>query len=147
MSNTLESRNLTMLVDFYELSMANGYFTNGLKDKIAHFDMFFRNIPENGGYAVMAGLEQVIDYLSSLKFSEDDLAFLKDNYHFNEEFISYLRGFEFTCDVWAIPEGTVVFPKEPLVKVRGPIIQAQLLETALLCTINHQTLIALTTML
>ena len=134
--------NMSMLTDFYELTMANGYLNSGNRDKIVYFDMFFRNIPENGGYAVMAGLEQVIDYLSSLKFSEDDLAFLKDNYHFNEEFISYLRGFEFTCDVWAIPEGTVVFPKEPLVKVRGPIIQAQLLETALLCTINHQTLIA-----
>ena len=134
--------NMSMLTDFYELTMANGYLNSGNRDKIVYFDMFFRNIPENGGYAVMAGLEQVIDYLSSLKFSEDDLTFLKDNYHFNDEFISYLRDFEFTCDVWAIPEGTVVFPKEPLVKVRGPIIQAQLLETALLCTINHQTLIA-----
>ena len=134
--------NMSMLTDFYELTMANGYLNSGNRDKVVFFDMFFRNIPENGGYAVMAGLEQVIDYLSSLKFSEDDLTFLKDNYHFNDEFISYLRDFEFKCDVWAIPEGTVVFPKEPLVKVRGPIIQAQLLETALLCTINHQTLIA-----
>ena len=134
--------NMSMLTDFYELTMANGYLYSGNRDKIVYFDMFFRNIPENGGYAVMAGLEQVIDYLSSLKFSEDDLTFLKENYHFKEDFIDYLRNFKFTCDVWAIPEGTVVFPKEPLVKVRGPVIQAQLLETALLCTINHQTLIA-----
>ncbi|MCQ2502285.1 MAG: nicotinate phosphoribosyltransferase [Saccharofermentans sp.] len=134
--------NMSMLTDFYELTMANGYLDSGNRDKIVYFDMFFRNIPENGGFAVMAGLEQVIDYLSSLKFSEDDLEFLKNNYHFNDTFIEYLRAFEFTCDVWAIPEGTVVFPKEPLVKVRGPVIQAQLLETALLCTINHQTLIA-----
>ena len=134
--------NMSMLTDFYELTMANGYLDNGCGDKIVYFDMFFRNIPENGGYAVMCGVEQVIDYLSNLTFTEEDLTFLKDNYHFNDKFIDYLRNFEFKCDVWAIPEGTVVFPGEPLVKVRGPISQAQLMETALLCTINHQTLIA-----
>ena len=96
--------NMSMLTDVYELTMANGYLNSGNRDTVVYFDMFFRNIPENGGYAVMAGLEQVIDYLSSLKFSEDDLDFLKTNYHFNDEFIDYLRGFEFTCDVWAIPE-------------------------------------------
>lgn len=134
--------NMSMLTDFYELTMANGYLDNGCGDTIVYFDAFFRNVPEGGGYAVMAGVEQVIDYLSNLHFSEMDLEFLKTNYHFGDKFIEYLRNFEFTCDVWAIPEGTVVFPREPLVKVRGPIIQAQLLETALLCTINHQTLIA-----
>ncbi len=137
-----ERTNMSMLTDFYELTMANGYLDNGCGDTIVYFDAFFRNVPEGGGYAVMAGVEQVIDYLSNLHFSERDLEFLKTNYHFGEKFIDYLRNFEFTCDVWAIPEGTVVFPREPLVKVRGPIIQAQLLETALLCTINHQTLIA-----
>jgi len=137
-----ERTNMSMLTDFYELTMANGYLDNGCGDTIVYFDAFFRNVPENGGYAVMAGVEQVIDYLSNLKFSEDDLEFLKTNYHFNDKFIEYLRNFEFTCDVWAIPEGTVIFPREPLVKVRGPVMQAQLLETALLCTINHQTLIA-----
>ena len=137
-----ERTNMSMLTDFYELTMANGYLDNGCGDTIVYFDAFFRNVPEGGGYAVMAGIEQVIDYLSNLHFSERDLDFLKTNYHFGDKFIEYLRNFEFTCDVWAIPEGTVVFPREPLVKVRGPIIQAQLLETALLCTINHQTLIA-----
>ena len=137
-----ERTNMSMLTDFYELTMANGYLDNGCGDTIVYFDAFFRNVPEGGGYAVMAGIEQVIDYLLNLHFSERDLDFLKTNYHFGDKFIEYLRDFEFTCDVWAIPEGTVVFPREPLVKVRGPIIQAQLLETALLCTINHQTLIA-----
>lgn len=137
-----ERTNMSMLTDFYELTMANGYLDNGCGDTIVYFDAFFRNVPENGGYAVMAGVEQVIDYLSNLHFSERDLEFLQTNYHFNDKFIEYLRNFEFSCDVWAIPEGTVIFPREPLVKVRGPVMQAQLLETALLCTINHQTLIA-----
>ena len=137
-----ERTNMSMLTDFYELTMANGYLDNGCGDTIVYFDAFCRNVPEGGGYAVMAGVEQVIDYLSNLHFSERDLEFLQNNYHFGDKFIEYLRNFEFTCDVWAIPEGTVVFPREPLIKVRGPVIQAQLLETALLCTINHQTLIA-----
>ena len=134
--------NMSMLTDFYELTMAKGYLDGGFEDQIVYFDAFFRNVPEGGGYAVMAGLEQVIDYLQNLKFNEEDLKFLKDQYKFDDRFIEYLRNFKFTCDVWAIPEGTVVFPGEPLVKVRGPIMQAQILETALLCTINHQSLIA-----
>ena len=133
--------NMSLLTDFYELTMGKGYLDGGNKDKIVYFDMFFRSVPESGGYAVMAGLEQVIDYLDNLKFSEEDLKFLSA-YGFDDKFIDYLRNFKFTCDVWAIPEGTVVFPREPLIKVRGPVIQAQLLETALLCTINHQSLIA-----
>jgi len=133
--------NMSMLTDFYELTMGKGYLDDDKKDTIVYFDAFFRNVPEHGGYAVMAGLEQVIDYLSNLKFSEEDLGFLK-GYGFDDRFIDYLRNFKFTCDVWAVPEGTPVFPREPIVKVRGPVIQAQLLETALLCTINHQTLIA-----
>ncbi|MBR6483961.1 MAG: nicotinate phosphoribosyltransferase, partial [Clostridiales bacterium] len=133
--------NMSLLTDFYELTMGKGYLDGGNADKIVFFDMFFRDVPEGGGYAIMAGLEQVIDYLDNLKFSEEDLVFLK-NYGFDDKFIDYLRNFDFKCDVWAIPEGTVVFPREPLVKVRGPVLQAQLLETALLCTINHQSLIA-----
>ena len=133
--------NMSLLTDFYELTMGKGYLDGGNKDKIVYFDMFFRSVPESGGYAIMAGLEQVIDYLDNLKFNEDDLKFLSA-YGFDDKFIDYLRKFKFTCDVWAIPEGTVVFPREPLIKVRGPVIQAQLLETALLCTINHQSLIA-----
>ncbi len=141
MSNTLESRNLTMLMDFYELTMANGYFTNGMKDKIVYFDMFFRKVPDNGGFAIMAGLRQLTDYLKNLKFTQKDVElFIRKG--FNEDFIEYLKNFKFTCDVWAIPEGTPIFPGEPIVKVRGPVIEAQLIETMLLLTINHQSLIA-----
>lgn len=141
MGNTLESRNLTMLVDFYEMSMANGYFTNGLKDKIAYFDMFFRKVPDNGGFAIMAGLRQLIDYLKNLKFTQKDLElFAKKG--FNDDFIDYLRNFNFSCDVWAIPEGTPIFPGEPIITVKGPVIEAQLIETMVLLTINHQSLIA-----
>lgn len=133
--------NMTMLTDFYELTMGKGYLDDGKADKIVYFDAFFRNVPEQGGYAIMAGLEQVIDYLANLNFTEEDLKFLS-GYGFDDKFIDYLRNFKFTCDVWAVPEGTPIFPREPLIKVRGPALQAQLLETALLCTINHQTLIA-----
>lgn len=141
MANTLESRNLTMLMDFYEMSMANGYFTNGMKNKIAYFDMFFRKVPDNGGFAIMAGLRQLIDYLKNLKFTQKDLElFAKKG--FNEDFINYLRNFKFSCDVWAIPEGTPIFPGEPIITVRGPVIEAQLIETMVLLTINHQSLIA-----
>ena len=141
MSNTLESRNLTMLVDFYELSMANGYFTNGFKDTITYFDMFFRKVPDNGGFAIMAGLRQLIDYLKNLKFTQKDLEFFRRK-GFSEDFINYLKDFEFTCDVWAIPEGTPIFPGEPIITVKGPVIEAQLIETMVLLTINHQSLIA-----
>ncbi len=133
--------NMTMLTDFYELTMGKGYLDDGKAEKIVYFDAFFRNVPEQGGYAIMAGLEQVIDYLANLHFTEEDLEFLS-GYGFDDKFIDYLRNFKFTCDVWAVPEGTPIFPREPLIKVRGPALQAQLLETALLCTINHQTLIA-----
>ena len=133
--------NMTMLTDFYELTMGKGYLDDGKAEKIVYFDAFFRNIPEQGGYAILAGLEQAIDYLANLHFTEEDLQFLS-GYGFDEKFIDYLRNFKFSCDVWAVPEGTPVFPREPLIKVRGPALQAQLLETALLCTINHQTLIA-----
>ena len=141
MSNTLESRNLTMLVDFYELSMANGYFTNGFRDKIAYFDMFFRKVPDNGGFAIMAGLRQLIDYLKNLKFTQKDLELFRRK-GFNEDFIEYLSDFKFSCDVWAIPEGTPIFPGEPIITVKGPVIEAQLIETMVLLTINHQSLIA-----
>lgn len=141
MSNTLESRNLTMLMDFYELTMANGYFTNGMKDKIVYFDMFFRKVPDNGGFAIMAGLRQLTDYLKNLRFTQKDIElFIRKG--FNDDFIEYLKNFKFTCDVWAIPEGTPIFPGEPIVKVKGPVIEAQLIETMLLLTINHQSLIA-----
>ncbi|MGG5461793.1 nicotinate phosphoribosyltransferase [Clostridium sp. B9] len=135
-------RNLTMLVDFYELTMANGYFKNGIENKIAYFDMYFRRVPDGGGYCIMSGVEQLIEYLSNLNFSEDDIEYLKSKNIFCDEFLEFLINFEFTCDVWAIPEGNPVFPNEPLVIVKGPVIQAQFVETMILLTINHQTLIA-----
>lgn len=134
--------NLTMLSDFYQLTMANGYFEHDYADKIVYFDLFFRKIPECGGFAIMAGLEQVIDYLKNLKFTDEDIEFLRAKKCFSEGFLEYLRNFKFACDVWAIPEGTPVFPMEPLITVRGPALQAQYIETMLLLCINHQSLIA-----
>ena len=134
-------RNLTMLTDFYELTMANGYLKNDFKDTVAYFDMFFRKVPDGGGYVIMAGLEQLVEYLSDLRFTKEDIEYLRGK-GFGEEFLDYLADFKFVCDVWAIPEGTPVFPGEPLVKVKGPVIQAQFIETMLLLCINHQSLIA-----
>ena len=134
--------NLTMLTDFYELTMANGYFEAGMTDDIAYFDMFYRRVPDGGGYSIMAGLEQLIDYLKNLKFTDEDIEYLRSKEFFCEEFLEYLRNFEFKCDVWAVPEGTPVFPHEPLIVVRGPVMQAQFIETMILLTINHQSLIA-----
>lgn len=138
----MDKRNLTMLVDFYELTMANGFFENGRGDETAYFDMFFRKVPDNAGYAIMAGVEQVISYLKSLSFTEEDIEYLRSKKMFSEKFLDYLRNFRFVCDVWAIPEGTPIFPNEPLITVRGPAIQAQFVETMILLTVNHQSLIA-----
>ncbi|KMT23100.1 nicotinate phosphoribosyltransferase [Clostridium cylindrosporum] len=137
-----EDRNLTLLVDFYELTMANGFLKSGVGNKIAYFDLYFRKVPDNGGFCVFAGLQQLIEYLKNLKFSSQDIEYLRSKNMFDEEFISYLENFNFTCDVWSVNEGTPVFPNEPLVVVKGPIMQAQFIETMLLLTINHQTLIA-----
>ena len=138
---TGDSRNLTMLTDYYELTMANGYLANGLEDTVAYFDMFFRSTPDAGGYAIMAGVEQLIEYLEGLEFTGRDIDFLRKK-GFDEAFLRYLENFEFACDVWAVPEGTPIFPGEPIVTVRGPVIQAQFIETMLLLCINHQSLIA-----
>lgn len=134
--------NLTMLTDFYEFTMMNGFFAEGYKDKTAYFDMFFRKVPDNGGFAIMAGVEQVIEYIKEIQFTDEDIEFLRSKGIFKEEFLDYLKDFKFECDVWAIPEGTPIFPGEPIVTVRGPVIQAQFLETMILLTINHQSLIA-----
>ena len=134
--------NLTMLTDFYEITMANGYFESGMADNIAYFDMFFRRVPDGGGYAIMAGLEQLIDYLKNLRFTEEDIEYLRGKNMFCEDFLEYLREFEFKCDVWAVPEGTPIFPHEPIVTVRGPVMQAQFVETMVLLCINHQSMIA-----
>ncbi|MCR3760096.1 nicotinate phosphoribosyltransferase [Clostridium felsineum] len=137
-----DDRNLTMLVDFYELTMGNGYLNKNVGNKTAYFDMFFRRIPDNGGYCIMAGVQQLTEYLSNLKFTKDDIDYLRSKHEFSDEFLSYLENFKFECDVWAVPEGNPVFPNEPLVTVKGPAIQAQFVETMILLTINHQTLIA-----
>ncbi|NLT10882.1 MAG: nicotinate phosphoribosyltransferase [Clostridiaceae bacterium] len=137
-----DKTNMTMLTDFYELTMGKAYLDGGHEDTIAYFDLFFRSVPEQGGYAICAGLELAIDYLQNLRFSAEDIRYLRMLQTFDERFLEYLADFRFNCDVWAVPEGTVVFPGEPLIKVRGPIIQAQMVETMLLATINHQSLIA-----
>ncbi|MBE6757888.1 MAG: nicotinate phosphoribosyltransferase [Ruminococcaceae bacterium] len=134
--------NLTLLTDFYEITMANGFFEEGKKDTIVYFDMFFRRVPDGGGFAIMAGVEQLVEYLKNLTFTEEDIDFLRSKNLFSEGFLEYLRDFRFTCDVWAVPEGTPIFPHEPIVTVRGPAVQAQFIETMLLLTINHQSLIA-----
>ncbi len=133
--------NLTMLTDFYEITMSNGYFEHGFKDKKVCFDMFFRRVPDNGGYAIMLGLEQLIDYIQNLKFDSEDIEYLRSRNLFCDEFLDYLASFNFSCDVWAIEEGTPIFPHEPIVKVVGPAIEAQFIETMVLLTINHQSLI------
>jgi len=134
--------NLTMLCDFYELTMGNGYFANGIKDRITYFDIFYRDVPDKGGYAIAAGLEQVVDYIQNLHFSPEDIDYLRSRNLFSEEFLEYLSNFKFTGDIWAVPEGTPIFPREPFVTVRAPAIEAQLLETYLLLEFNHQSLIA-----
>ena len=134
--------NLTLLTDFYELTMANGYWEHGIAEQIAYYDLFFRKVPDQGGFAIMAGLEQAIDYMKNLHFTEADIAYLRSKNCFGEPFLEYLKNFQFICDVWAIPEGTPIFPNEPILTVRGPAIQAQFVETMLLLTINHQSLIA-----
>lgn len=137
----MNKRNLELIADFYEFTMANGYFVKNMNE-IAYFDIFFRKVPDNGGFAIFAGLEQVIEFIKDLHFEEEDIEYLKSKNMFSNGFLNYLREFKFSGDVWAIPEGTVVFPNEPLITVRAPLMQAQLLETMLLLTINHQSLIA-----
>ena len=140
--NTNKKLNMTMLCDFYELTMGNGYFKAGYKDRITHFDLFFRSVPDKGGYAIAAGLEQVIEYIQDLHFEPEDIEYLRSRKMFDEGFLDYLANFKFTGDIFAVPEGTPVFPNEPILTVRAPAIQSQLLETYLLLTINHQSLIA-----
>ena len=134
--------NLTMLCDFYELTMAYGYFEKGYKERITYFDVFYRQCPDGGGFAIAAGLEQIIDYIQELHFDPEDIQYLRERNLFSEEFLEYLANFKFTGDIWAVPEGTPIFPKEPIMTVRAPAIEAQLIETFLLLSINHQSLIA-----
>ncbi len=140
--NVRSAENLTMLADFYEFTMANGYFDNGMEDILTCFDMFFRKVPDGGGYAIAAGLSQLIEYLENLSFSAEDIEYLRNKNMFSEKFLNYLENFRFSCDVYAIEEGTPIFPGEPIVTVVGPAVQAQLVGTMLLLSINHQSLIA-----
>lgn len=134
--------NYTLMCDFYEITMANGYFVNGIKDQICYFDVFYRTTPDNGGFVICAGLEQVIDYINNLHFDKEDIEFLRSKKIFNEEFLNYLKDFKFTGSIWAVPEGTPVFPNEPLMTVKSNAIEAQFIETFVLSEINHQSLIA-----
>lgn len=138
----MKRENFAMLCDFYELTMANGYFKKGFQNKIVYFDLFFRTIPDGGGFAIAAGLEQAIEYIKDLRFEADDIDFLRNKNIFDEEFLQYLSEFKFTGDIWAVPEGTPIFPNEPIMTIRAPIIEAQIIETYLLIAINHQSLIA-----
>ena len=134
--------NLTMLCDFYELTMSQGYFANGYRDRITYFDVFFRQCPDGGGFAIAAGLEQIVQYIQDLHFAPEDIEYLRKRGIFSEDFLNYLANFRFTGDIWAVPEGTPIFPKEPIITVRAPAIEAQLIETYLLLCVNHQSLIA-----
>ncbi len=137
-----EKLNLTMLCDFYELTMSQGYFSQGYADRITYFDLFFRRCPDGGGFAIAAGLEQIVQYIQELHFDPEDIHYLRSRKMFTEDFLNFLTDFRFTGDIWAVPEGTPVFPKEPIITVRAPAIQAQLVETYLLLCVNHQSLIA-----
>ncbi|MCX7657302.1 MAG: nicotinate phosphoribosyltransferase [Oscillospiraceae bacterium] len=138
----MEKQNLSLLCDFYELTMGMGYFKNQSHKKIAYFDVFFRTVPDDGGFAIAAGLEQLIEYMENLSFSESDIAYLRSKKLFDEEFLSFLSKFKFSGDIYAVPEGTPIFPNEPILTVRAPAIEAQLIETFALLTLNHQSLIA-----
>ncbi len=138
----MERENLTMLCDFYELTMANGYFLSGKKDTVSYFDVFFRSIPDKGGFAITAGLQDVVEYIQNLRFTPEDIDYLRGKGLFDPAFLDYLGSFRFTGDIWAIPEGTPVFPNEPILTVRAPAIEAQFIETYVLLALNHQSLIA-----
>ena len=137
-----EIRNLSMLSDFYEFTMAAGYFENGMKDQVAVFDAFYRKNPDGGGYAIFAGLNDVIDFIKNLHFTEDDIEYFRQTENFSEEFLEYLSNFKFTGDVWAFPEGSVMFPGEPIITVKAPIIECSIIETYLLLSMNFNSLIA-----
>lgn len=142
MSTQFNERNISMVMDMYELTMSNGYFNQGAEDTIVAFDVFYRKNPDNAGFAIFAGLEQVIEYIQNLHFSEEDVEYLRSRNLFTEEFLQYLKNFKFRGDIYSMPEGTVMFPNEPIMTVVAPLIDAQLIETAILLEINHQSLIA-----
>ena len=138
----MKQENFAMLCDFYEFTMSNGYFKNGFYEKNVYFDVFFRKVPDDGGFAIAAGLEQVIDYIKELRFEDEDIEYLRQKGIFDEGFLKYLADFRFSGDIYAVPEGTPVFPNEPIMTIKAPAIEAQLVETFVLLSLNHQTLIA-----
>ena len=138
----MTEQNYTLLCDFYELTMGGGYFKNGFADRITYFDVFFRRVPDNGGFAICAGLDQIINYINNLHFTKEDIDFLRSKGIFGEDFLTYLADLRFTGDIYAVPEGTPIFPGEPILTVRAPAVQAQLIETYVLLELNHQSLIA-----
>ena len=138
----MTDRNLALLNDFYEYTMASGFKAAGLSERKAYFDIFFREVPDGGGYVIAAGLDEIINYVRDFHFDEDDIQYLRDQNCFSEEWLNSLKDFRFTGDIWAVPEGTVVFPGEPLLTVRARTVEAQILETFQLLCINHQSLIA-----
>ena len=142
MKKQFDERNLTMVMDFYELTMANGYFKDEDKERKVAFDVFYRKNPDNAGYAIFAGLEQIIEYIENLHFDEDDIEYLRGQGLFGEEFLAYLANFKFKGDIYSFPEGTIMYPNEPVITVVAPLLDAQLVETAILAQINHQSLIA-----
>ena len=136
-------RNLTLLTDLYQLTMLNGYYEKNIHEDIVVFDMFFRKNACNGGYTIICGIEQLVEYIHNLHFSDDDLEYLKSLGLFSDKFLDFLKDFKFTGDIYAVEEGTIMFPNEPILTVKAPLYQAQLIETALLTIINFQSLIAL----
>ena len=138
----MKKMNYTLMCDFYELTMANGYFESGLKDQTAYFDVFFRKVPDGGGFAIFCGLESILDYIKNLRFTDEDIEFLRSKNAFSEEFLEYLRDFKFTGDIYAMKEGTPIFPNEPVMIIKGNAIEAQFIETFILACFNHQSLIA-----
>ncbi len=138
----MKEKNLSMLCDFYEFTMGNGYFKNGFWKKQTYFDVFYRSVPDKGGFAIACGLEQVIDYIENLKFNLEDIEYFRSKGFFDEEFLKYLSNFKFTGDIYAVPEGTPIFPNEPIMTIKAPAIEAQIIETFVLLAINHQSLIA-----
>ena len=137
-----KNENLAMLCDFYEFTMGNGYLKNNLHKRNTYFDVFFRNIPDNGGFAIAAGLQQVIEYIEDLHFNKEDIEYFRSKNIFSDDFLDYLKDFRFTGDIYAVPEGTCIFPREPIMTIKAPAVEAQILETFVLLALNHQSLIA-----
>ena len=142
MNRNFKEYNISILADFYEYTMAQGYFNENLENKITYFDIFYRNNPDSASYAIFSGLEHLVQILKSMEFNEEDIEYFKSLNTFDDKFIDFLKNFKFGCDIWSVPEGSVIFPNEPIMTVRGTSVQAQLIETIALLVINHESLIA-----